>query len=208
MNHPARFSHLWRAEILPAPPLIAPARQFVYPRQIPGEEDALARGALQVLVHPATGGSFVATFALGFTGPGLPTGVWPCPNPHQLCALAGGYAYLLDTADPAHSHLLPLRPVVEVRPLPSEALLLFVGLHAIAAWGPNGLAWQTARLTWEGVRVTACESGRLLGFGWDLPTDRDVAFTVDLRTGAHTGGASPAGPASSPASAQKPAAAV
>ncbi len=48
------FPHDWRAEILTQPPLIAPARQFTYPRQVAGEEDALARGALLVLVHPTS----------------------------------------------------------------------------------------------------------------------------------------------------------
>ena len=39
------FSHSWSIEVLKTPPLIAPARQFIYPQQIAGEEDALARGA-------------------------------------------------------------------------------------------------------------------------------------------------------------------
>src|SRR3954465_9881809 len=66
------FPHTWTAEILKTPPLIAPAHQFTYPQQIPGEEDALARGALQLLIHPASGGSFLATCALGFTDPTMP----------------------------------------------------------------------------------------------------------------------------------------
>ena len=37
------FAHDWRAEVLARPPLIAPARQFTYPQQIAGEEDALAQ---------------------------------------------------------------------------------------------------------------------------------------------------------------------
>ncbi len=74
------FPHTWTAEILKAPPLIAPARQFTYPQQIAGEEDALARGALQLMVRPARGGTFLATCALGFTDPAMPTGVFACPN--------------------------------------------------------------------------------------------------------------------------------
>ena len=40
------FPHTWAAEVLKSPPLITPARHFTYPRQVVGEEDALARGAL------------------------------------------------------------------------------------------------------------------------------------------------------------------
>jgi hypothetical protein len=184
----AAWPPTWRAQALIAPPLIAPARQFIYPFQIPGEEDALARGAFQLLVTPAAGGTFLATFALGFTNPAMPTALFACLNPDELCAVAGGYAYIVDTAHPAGCTHLPLKPVVELRVVPAHKLLLFVGFHGILAWGADGLAWQSARLSWEGVRLDAVSGGHLTGFGWNLQTDREVAFTLDLRTGSHTGG--------------------
>src|ERR1700728_2506908 len=88
------FSHSWSVEVLKKPPLIAPARQFIYPQQIAGEEDALARGALQLMVRPASGGTFLATCALGFTDPAMPTAVFACPDTSEMCAVAGGYAYI------------------------------------------------------------------------------------------------------------------
>ena len=183
------FPHDWRAEVLAQPPLIAPARQFTYPRQVGGEEDALARGALLVLVHPTGGGTFLATCALGFTDSSMPSGVYACPDPSELCAVAGGYAYVLDTAAPDRSIHIPLKPVVEVLVLAAHSLLIFVGFHVIVAWGREGLAWETARLSWEGIRITGVVGGELHGFGWNLSTDREVEFAIDLRTGAHVGGA-------------------
>ena len=183
------FPHEWRAEVLTVPQLIAPARQFTYPRQVAGEEDALARGALLLQVQPAAGGTFLATCALGFTNPTMPTGVFACPNPRELCAVAGGYAYILDTAAPEQSTHIPLKPVTEVVVLAEQGLLLFAGFHVLVAWVREGLAWQTARLSWEGLRVTGVQpDGKLHGFGWDMRTDKEVEFAVDLRTGAHTGG--------------------
>src|ERR1700732_3875928 len=157
MTSALEFSQSWKVEILKTPPLIAPARQFIYPQQIAGEEDALARGALQLLVRPAAGGAFLATCALGFTNPAMPTGVFACPNPQQMCAVAGGYAYVVDTAQPEHCTHIALKPVVEVRPLVAHGLLLFVGFHSMVAWGREGLAWESARLSWEGVRITGIE---------------------------------------------------
>lgn len=196
-QNPLAFPHAWRAEILTAPPLIAPARQFTYPRLVPGEEDALARGALQLLVHPESRGDFLATCALGFTHPSMPTGIYSCPNPQELCAIAGGYAYIINTAAPENSTHIPLRPVTEVLLLPDYALLIFAGFHNLLAWSPSGIVWQTARLSWEGLRITGVRAGaggaldgapQLHGFGWNLHTDKEVEFAVDLRTGAHTGG--------------------
>jgi hypothetical protein len=187
MSHES-FPHEWRVDILTKPPLIAPARQHTYPLQVAGEEDALARGALFLMVHPATAGTFLATCALGFTDPTMPTGVFACPNPSELCAVAGGYAYVIDTAEPSQSNQIPLKPVTQVIPIGEQQLLLFVGFHAIVAWGASGLAWQTRRLSWEGVRVAGVEGDSLRGFGWNLMTDKEVEFTVDLKTGAHVGG--------------------
>jgi hypothetical protein len=182
------FPHDWSVEVLKTPPLIAPARQFIYPQQITGEEDALARGALQLMVRPASGGTFLATCALGFTNPAMPTGVFACPNPHEMCAIAGGYAYVVDTTQPERSTHVALKPVVEVRTVVAQDLLLFVGFHSIVAWGPRGLAWESARLSWEGVRITSVDGNVLHGMGWDLMTDQDVAFSLDLLSGEHQGG--------------------
>lgn len=169
--------------------MIAPARQFTYPLQIAGEEDALGRGALQVLVHPAAGGTFLATCAQGFTSQTVPTAIFACPNPDEMCAVAGGYVYLIDTLHPGRSTLLSLKPVVEVIVLPTHRLLVFAGFHSLIAWAADGLAWETARLSWEGIRLGPIVGEMLHGSGWDMRTDEDVAFSVDLATGTHIGGA-------------------
>ena len=182
------FAHDWSAELLKAPPLIAPVRQFTYPQQIAGEEDALARGAFQLMIRPGTGASFLATCALGFRDPSMPTGVFACPNPHELCAVAGGYAYVIDTAQPERSTLLDVKPVVAIKAVPAQELLLFAGFHTITAWGRGGFAWETARLSWEGVHMTGVEGGILSGTGWNMMTDREVEFSIDLLTGQHQGG--------------------
>lgn len=182
------FPHHWSADILTMPPLIAPARQFIYPKQIAGEEDALARGALQLMVRPADGETFLATCALGFTDPAMPTEVFACPNLDEMCAIAGGYAYIIDTAHPEHCTHIGLKPVVDVKTLVKQKLLLFVGFHSIVAWSHNGVAWESARLSWEGVRIVNVEGEVLHGTGWNLMTDREVPFSLDLLTGQHQGG--------------------
>jgi hypothetical protein len=183
------FPATWSAEILSAPPLIAPARQFTWPQRVAGEEDALARGALLLQVKPANGGSFLATCALGFRDPGALTGVWSCPRPDDILAVAGGYAYLADTLAPDRPLHLALRPVTQVLPAPESNLLVLAGFHTVAAIGPTGLLWETARLTWEGLTFTGIRDNHLHGLGWDMRTDREVPFAVNLETGQHTGGA-------------------
>ena len=130
------FPHAWTAEILPQRPLILPKRQFVYPRKA----EEVERGALEVMVHPADAEPFLATCALGFADPAAPSGVWSCPDPAWLCAVAGGYAYLLNTTEPQQFEQVEYRPVLDVRPLPEQRLLLFTGHHSLLAWGAQGKA--------------------------------------------------------------------
>ncbi|HEV2273720.1 MAG TPA: hypothetical protein VGR96_06110 [Acidobacteriaceae bacterium] len=195
------FAHVWEAEVLPSRPLILPARQFVYPAEV----EEVERGALEVLVRPAAGGGtvpadaghppegidtlpFLATCALGFSSPLAISGIWACPDPEWMCVVAGGYAYLIDTVRPRWWEQVEYRPVTAIHPLPHLDLLLFAGFHTLLAWGRDGIAWRTGRLSWDGVRIASIQEKTLVGFGWDMTTDRELEFEVELKTGEHRGG--------------------
>ncbi len=173
------FPHDWTAEILAERPLILPRQRFIYPKYA----EEVERGALEVIVRPTGVEVFLGTFALGFADPAAPTGVWSCPDPQWMCAVAGGYAYIVNTRHPEEFVQVEYRPVLEIRALPERRLLLFAGHHALTAWGARGKAWETARLSWEGVQITDIEGRWLRGAGWDMRTDKDVPFRVDLETG-------------------------
>jgi len=179
------FPHSWTAEVLPNRPMILPSRHYVYP----GAVEEVEKGALEVLVQPGAGEGqektqpFLATCALGFRDPAAPSGLWSMPNPDWLCAVSGGYTYLIDVADPARFIMLKYRPVLQVLPVPEHGLLLFIGHHAIQAWGHAGEAWQSDHLSSEGVTIDRIEGTALHGRGWDLRTDKDLPFTLDLTTG-------------------------
>ncbi len=182
------FPHSWSAQVLPKAPLIAPVRQFIYPQHVPGEEDALNRGALLISVKPTTGGNFMATCALGFRDPSLPSGIWSSPDPDHMVAVAGGYAYHIDTRRPDRSLLLEQRPVTALLALPEYGCLLLAGFHDVLALGAEGVRWRTGRLSWEGITLGSVEGGFLHGVGWEMFSDKDVPFTIDLQTGSHQGG--------------------
>jgi hypothetical protein len=175
------FPHAWQAEILAARPLILPPRHYVYPRQA----EEVERGALEVLVRPGTAETqpFLATCALGFRDPVAPTGLWSAPKPEETCAVAGGYAYLIDTSAPEKFTMIPYRPVLKIVPVVADGLLLFVGHHAIIAWGCEGLAWESDKLSDEGVTVLGIDAGILRGTGWEIRTDKETPFALDLGNG-------------------------
>jgi hypothetical protein len=207
------FPHHWQAEILSARPLILPNRHFVYPLQAeevergalealiravgrdfsPGMNHGKSDGALapevcsselstEADLLPRTQ-PFLATCALGFRDPAVPTGIWSCPNPDEICAVSGGYAYLIDTTNPTRFTMIPYRPVLEVRPIRAHRLLLFVSHRAILAWGASGQAWQSEKLSDEGVTITAIEASKLHCRGWIMIADKETEFTLDMKTG-------------------------
>jgi hypothetical protein len=174
------FPHNWQANILTARPLILPQWHFVYPR----DAEEIERGALEVLVRPsASEQPFLATCALGFRDTIVPTGLWSCPNPDEICAVSGGYAYVIDTSAPERFTMIAYRPVLEVRALSEQGLLLFVGHHSMLAWGASSQAWQSEKLSDEGVTVTAIEGAQLHGLGWNMMADKETPFVLDLGTG-------------------------
>jgi hypothetical protein len=174
------FPSSWKAEVLASRPVILPPRSFVYPR----EAEEVERGALEALVRPDSSQPFLATCAVGFLDPAAPTGIWSAPKPEELCAVSGGYAYLIDTSAPESFTMIPYRPVLEVRVACEQGLLLFVGHRSILAWGAQGAAWESTRLSDEGVTITAIEGSTLRGLGWQMMTDKETSFALDLRTGA------------------------
>jgi hypothetical protein len=173
------FPHEWRAEILPARPLILPPRHYVYPQDV----EEVERGAMEVLVRPAAEEPFLATCALGFRDPIVPTGIWSAPNPQQICAVSGGYAYVIDATAPERFTMIPYRPVLQIIPALDCGLLLFVGSRTILAWGSEGQAWESAKLSDEGVTIRNIEATTLHGLGWHMMTDKEQPFSLDLRTG-------------------------
>jgi hypothetical protein len=175
------FPHSWTAETLSTRPMILPPRHFTYPEVA----EEVEKGALEVMIHPGAGDPFLATCALGFRDPAAPTGVWSTPHPDWICAVSGGYAYLIDTTQPGRFTMLRYRPVLQIIPVLSAqtGLLLFAGHHSILAWGHDGEAWESERLSSEGLSDLRVEGNTLYGQGWDLMTDKDVPFSLDLRTG-------------------------
>jgi hypothetical protein len=126
---------------------------------------------------------FLATCALGFRDPVVPTGLWSTPNPDELCAVSGGYAYLINTTAPERFTMIEYRPVLKILPAPAVGLLLFVGHHSILAWGANGKAWQSEKLSDEGVTLEDLDGPILRGLGWNMRTDKETPFALDLQTG-------------------------
>jgi hypothetical protein len=182
------FPRNYDAALLGTAPLIHPVEKLHhYPLEL--EEGDRAGAYLRVMPHE--GEPWYGFFALGFESGEVVNMVCSCPDPDSVCVVAGGYAYVVETRNPARWFRLEQRPVVDLRADIESGLLLFAGFTAIVALGPEGVRWTTGRLSWEGITITRIGQGKLQGRGWDAMSDKEVDFEVDLLTGKHAGGARP-----------------
>lgn len=182
------YPHNYDAKLLSEPPPVHPLEKlWHYPMKL--EEGD--RTGTYVRVVPQRGPAWTGFFALGFNSEQVVSAICACPDPDAVCVVVGGYAYVMSVLDPSRWFQVEQRPVVDLRVASKAELLLFTGFTSVTAVGKSGIAWQTEKLSWEGVRITAVDSEKLHGFGWDAKSDQEVAFEVDLKTGKHEGGARP-----------------
>lgn len=182
------FPRNYEVKVLEAPPPVHPVEKL---HHYPVELEEGDRAGAYVRVTPGGGAAWSGFFALGFDSSQVLNAVLSCPDPDSVCVVAGGYAYVVKAGDPAQWLQIEQRPVAEIRSLAELGLTVFIGFTSITALSAGEIAWTTDRLSWEGIRVTRLADAALEGFAWDALTDREAPFTVDLKTGKHTGGARP-----------------
>jgi hypothetical protein len=182
------FRRNYEVKLLDAAPPVHPVEKL---HHYPLELEEGDRAGAYVRVIPGEGNPWTGFFALGFDSSQVISSLCSCPDPDSLCAVVGGYAYVVRADDPQRWFRVEQRPVVDLRALAQQGLLLFTGFTSISAVDRQGLKWTTERLSWEGVTVTEISGDKLRGLGWDAMADKEVPFEVDLLTGKHTGGARP-----------------
>jgi|SRR5690242_19851875 len=182
------FPREYEIKVLESPPPVHPLEKLYH---YPMELEEGDRNGVYARVAPRSGTPWFGFFASGFDSPQVMNAVCSCPDPRTVCVIAGGYAYAVKAIHPTEWFRVEQRPVMELRTVSDQQLLLFTGFTSISALGREGIAWNSERLSWEGIRLDGIRGHVLQGFGWDALTDREIAFELDLRTGKHTGGARP-----------------
>jgi hypothetical protein len=182
------FPRNYEVRILEAAPPVHPVEKLYH---YPVELEEGDRNGIFLRVMPSAGPAWVGFFAQGFDSDQVVSEVCSSPDPESFCVVVGGYAYIVKAARPTEWSRIEQRPVVDLRVLTQQGLLLFAGFTAISAMDKSGIAWTTERLTWEGLTIIEVNGTTLRGRGWDAIKDQEAPFEVDLKTGKHTGGAKP-----------------
>jgi hypothetical protein len=150
---------------------------------------AVPRPDLLLEVTRPDGNSWTGGVRAGGPSVGSPhTGIHATPASDRTLVVARGDAYLIDVGKPALYEVVATGgPVVGVKPIARENVLLLATPWTVTGIGRDGVLWTTRRLAIDGLRLDESEAGRVAGVAdpHDLePRD----FVIDLRTGSHEGG--------------------
>jgi hypothetical protein len=144
---------------------------------------------INVHIIPNQGEEWIGTFASGGFGPNTVSEVCSTPNPTKLCVIAEGQGYIVDVEHTDSWESVPIIPVLAVCSSAKHRLLIFANHTELVALGAEGIAWRTARLSWDSLKLTSMSEDELCGVFWDIRSDSQQSFTVNLENGTHIGGA-------------------
>lgn len=138
---------------------------------------------LWLKIKAASGRTWIGVFAFGYPSPPAFSRVVSSPDQDRVCVVANGAAYLVNPDEPQAWEQIRLIPVLNVRAIPGEKLLILSDFTRLAAYGSNGVVWESPRVCWDELKIAAITSDTIEGSGYDPTTAKESRFVVDLKTG-------------------------
>lgn len=174
---------MWTFEIMPGLPPYGPE---ALPFSATGQ--GMHREGLVVRFESDQGSDWTGNFQPGLAGIER---VVRHPNGHHFVVVASGQAYVVDPTNPRtwQSFGGMITDVIEVTHL--NGIVFGNGLW-FEFLGPNGVAWKSRRLSWDGMRDLRIENGKIVGKSW-TPDDAWYDFKLSLTDGSAEGGSYPIG---------------
>jgi hypothetical protein len=154
----------------------------------PGAMTEGGRDGVLVRITPFSRDAWVGVFAFGHYGKTGKSGIFTFPEPSVVCVVASGDGYLVTADDPTNWQQIAVYPICEVIPAPSKNLIIFASHTHMPAFGSAGVAWRSKRLAWSDMRITQVTPTHIEGETWDIRSEENIAFAVDIATGEHKGG--------------------
>lgn len=171
------FSHDYEVEVLDELPS---GRKIYY---YPGSSTQGGKDGVLVKITPLHGESWVGVFSFGEITPKGVSGVYTLPNADKLCVVSRGAGYFVSANNPADWAEVKSIPVIDVRSVLSQGIVLFANYTELIAYDSSGVKWRTERLAFDGFRIVGLTDNRLRGEYYDIRSESEETFELDLLTG-------------------------
>src|SRR5689334_23331794 len=122
------FARDYEIKVLEAAPPVHPMEEL---HHYPVELEEGDRSGVYARIVPNGSPAWRGFFAAGFDSPQVMNAVCSCPDPDCVCVVAGGYAYVVRSSDPEQWSRIEQRPVLELRAVTDQQLMLFSGFTSI-----------------------------------------------------------------------------
>lgn len=175
------FSHNYEVEALEE----LPSGKKIY--YYPGASTQGGKDGLLIEVTPLQGESWVGVFAFGDLTPKGVSGVYTLPNSDKLCVVSRGAGYFVSANNPTKWDKVKSIPVMDVRLVLSQGLIVFANYTELIAYNSSGMKWETKRLAFDSFKIVELTDNYLKGEYYDIRSEAKETFEVDLVTGKHIG---------------------
>lgn len=114
------------------------------------------------------------------------SGVYSMPDPNILCVVSSGAGYIVLSNNPKDWESVDCTPILDVLPITSKNIILFVSYTMITAYDCNGLKWKSSRLGYDSFEILEVTGDTLKGQYWNIRVDGFSDFSVNLENGKRT----------------------
>ena len=121
---------------------------------------------------PVGGQEWLGCFAFGFGRLSHYElfGVFSTPHPLYACVISRGAAYLVNSNDPLDCSPIGFLPILDIKALPQERLLLLSSYTSLGVIESDGGLWKSPQLCWDDLRIESIKDGIVTRVGSD-PTN-------------------------------------
>jgi len=154
----------------------------------PGATTKSGKDGLIVEVISIEGKRWVGVFAFGEISPKAISGIYSMPDCNKFCVVSRGAGYIVSSSDPKDWQEVKAIPVMDIRPIKSQNILVFADYTELVAYDETGIKWHTERLAYDSFKITEVTEKSLKGEFWNIRNEANETFEVDLVTGLQVGG--------------------
>ena len=161
-------------------------------RELPGDQSPIhyfpahstlgGKDGLLLRFQPKNGAPWIGCFAFGSESPNAPTTVVSSPQPSTAFVVAKGAGFSVHPETPESCERLPIDPVLYVKVVPEQRLVIFGGDTTLAVYGPQGLSWFK-RVVQDELKVERVGDQSIHFTGWDPGEGKSVEGCVEIVSG-------------------------
>jgi hypothetical protein len=112
-------------------------------------------------------------------------GIFSMPSKDLFCVVSRGNGFIVSATDPEDWLEVNCVPIMDVKVSKKRKLIIFSSYTELVAYGVNGIAWVTSRLSFDGLRLTSQDDDFIDGEYFDIRSNRMETFKINLFDGSH-----------------------